>query len=192
MSDSKKTAKPEDLANAELAQALAGAINEKALHDWFNKSAGLMAGKALSARGWNATVEASNVSSAFRSTWGAYVLRASLLQGLTGGRDVPVKLLFTTTQDAVRHEAYKGEGFERKVKASKSFADFRAGIPARDKQTNDPKSVEDFMKAYVNGIQKLEDIAPTDTEVWTAFLAMVEAQRKAIITRAKHPSKKSA
>lgn len=192
MSDSKKTAKPEDLANASLAQALTSAINEKALHEWFEKSANLMLGKTLSARGWNATVEASNVSVGFRPTWGAYVLRAFDLQRLAGGREVSVKLLFTTVQDAVRHEEYKGEGWERKVKGAKSFADFRAKVPARKSSNSEDKVAEDFMKSYINGIGSLDDIAPTDTEVWTKFLAVIEAQRKAIIARAKHPSKKVA
>lgn len=188
-----KTAKPADLANASLAQALTSAINEKALHEWFEKSANLMLGKTLSARGWNATVEASDVSVGFRSTWGAYVLRAFDLQRLAGGREVSVKLLFTTVQDAVRHEEYKGEGWERKVKGAKSFADFRAKVPARkSSEPAEAKSVEDFMNSYIKGIGSLEDIAPIDTEVWTKFLAVIEAQRKAIITRAKHPSKKAA
>ena len=187
MSEKTKTAKPEDLANAELAKSLGATINESALHDWFTTSANLMIAGTLSARGWNATVEASSVSVGFRSTYGAYVLRAFDLQRLAGGRDTSVKVLFTTVQDAVRHESYKDANWAKRVKEAKSFADFRAKIPARKPSggSAEPKTANDLMKAYIKGIGDLKDIRPTDPELWTKFLAVIDNQRKAIV----HPSK---
>lgn len=124
-----KAPKAQDCADATLAKALGATVNETALRAWFDDSARHMLSGNLSARGWNATVEASNSSTVLRSTWGAYVLRAFAIGSLKGGEKVSVKKLVTTTQDAAR--AFKAEEFKSAIENAKSFPDFVKSIPAR-------------------------------------------------------------
>ena len=145
-----KAPKAEDCANVRLASALSATINEKALRAWFDESAQLMLAGSLSARGWNATVEASDSSSILRSTWGAYVKRAYAIGSLKGGEKVSVKKLVTTTQDATR--AFNAEEFKSALDSAKSFNDFVSVIPAREKkganaQTADEKDIAEAVKA---------------------------------------------
>jgi hypothetical protein len=131
MTTSKNTApKAQDCVNVSMAKALGATINETALRAWFDKSAQLMLAGELSARGWNATVEASDSSSILRSTWGAYVKRAYAIGLLKGGAGVSVKKLVTTTQDATR--AFNAEEFKSAVESAKSFNEFVSMIPARE------------------------------------------------------------
>jgi hypothetical protein len=128
-----------------MAKALGATVNETALRAWFDESASLMLAGSLSARGWNATVEASNSSSILRATWGAYVLRAFAIGSLKGGEKVTVKKLVTTTQDASR--AFSAEEFKSAIESAKSFSDFVSLIPAREPkganaQTADEKAAD--------------------------------------------------
>ncbi len=150
MTTSPKAPKAEDCANVNLAKALSATINEKALRAWFDESAELMLNGSLSARGWNATVEASDSSSILRPTWGAYVKRAYAIGSLKGGEKVTVKKLVTTTQDASR--AFSAEEFKSALDSAKSFGDFVSMIPARERkgansETADEKKVADAVKA---------------------------------------------
>lgn len=129
MTTTPKAPKAQDCANSSMAKALGATVNETALRAWFDESARLMLNGSLSARGWNATVEASNSSSVLRSTWGAYVLRAFAIGSLKGGEKISVKKLVTTTQDAAR--AFKADEFKSAIEGAKSFADFVSQIPAR-------------------------------------------------------------
>ena len=124
-----KAPKAQDCADSTLAKALGATVNETALRAWFDDSARHMLSGNLSARGWNATVEASNSSTVLRSTWGAYVLRAFAIGSLKGGEKVAVKKLVTVTQDAAR--AFKAEEFKSAIEGAKSYADFVKAIPAR-------------------------------------------------------------
>lgn len=138
-----KAPKAQDCANSSMAKALGATVNETALRAWFDESARLMLNGSLSARGWNATVEASNSSSVLRSTWGAYVLRAYAIGSLKGGEKISVKKLVTTTQDAAR--GFNAEELKAAIVGAKSFADFVAQIPARapkgaNKETADEKA----------------------------------------------------
>lgn len=134
-----KIVKPEHEANLALAGELAGLLDEASVHEWFAKSAQKVINKELSARGWNATVELAGVSVAFRSTWGAYVVRAYALQLAKGGRDFPVKTLFTTAQDAARLPRFKddknGAKFAKALKeVGTDFPKFRAMVKAEAEQ----------------------------------------------------------
>lgn len=140
-----KAPKAQDCADATLAKALGATVNETALRAWFDDSARHMLSGNLSARGWNATVEASNSSTVLRSTWGAYVLRAFAIGSLKGGEKVSVKKLVTTTQDAAR--AFKADEFKSAIEGAKSFAEFVKSIPARapkgaNKETSAEKAAD--------------------------------------------------
>lgn len=141
MTTTPKAPKVEDLANKDMAKALGATVNETALRAWFDKSAEMMLAGSLSARGWNATVDASNSSSVLRSTWGAYVIRAYNVGSLKGGESVTVKALITTTQDAAR--AWKAEEFRERVEAAKSFKAFKDSIPARESKSRGAGSTAD-------------------------------------------------
>lgn len=140
---SKENIKPEHEANVALAGELAGLLDEASVHDWFEKSARMVLNKELSARGWNATVESAGVSVAFRSTWGAYVIRAYALQLIKGGRDFPVKTLFTTAQDAARLPRFKddknGSKFAKAVSEAKDFATFRSMVKSEAEKAKKDK-----------------------------------------------------
>ena len=148
-----------------MAKALGATVNETALRAWFDESARLMLNGSLSARGWNATVEASNSSSVLRSTWGAYVLRAFAIGSLKGGEKIAVKKLVTVTQDAAR--AFKAEEFKAVIQESKSFADFVAKIPARaSKGANKETSAE-------KGAKAVKDVAVDFDAVITLALGLL-------------------
>lgn len=133
MTSTPKAPKVEDLANKDLAKQLGATVNETALRAWFDKSAEMILAGSLSARGWNATVEASNSSSVLRSTWGAYVVRAYNVGKIKGGDSITVKALITTTQDAAR--AWKADDFKAQVEGAKSFKAFKDSIPARESKS---------------------------------------------------------
>ena len=145
-----KAPKAQDCADATLAKALGATVNETALRAWFDDSARHMLSGNLSARGWNATVEASNSSTVLRSTWGAYVLRAFAIGSLKGGEKVSVKKLVTTTQDAAR--AFKAEEFKSAIESAKSYADFVKAIPARAPKGANAQTADEKAGAAVKAV----------------------------------------
>ena len=149
-SNAPKAPKAEDCANVNLAKALSATINEKALRAWFDESAELMLAGSLSARGWNATVEASDSSSILRSTWGAYVKRAYAIGSLKGGEKVTVKKLVTTTQDAAR--AFSAEEFKSALDSAKSFPDFVSMIPAREPKGANSETADEKVAEAVKAV----------------------------------------
>jgi len=152
MTTTPKTTAPkaQDCVNAQMAKALGATINETALRAWFDESALLMLNGSLSARGWNATVEASNSSSVLRGTWGAYVLRAHAVGSLKGGEKIGVKKLVTTTQDAVR--AFNAEEFKSAIEGAKSFNDFVSQIPARESKGANSETADEKVANAVKAV----------------------------------------
>jgi hypothetical protein len=191
MTTSPKAPKVEDCANARLASALSATINEKALRAWFDESASLMLAGSLSARGWNATVEASDSSSILRSTWGAYVKRAYAIGSLKGGEKVSVKKLVTTTQDASR--AFSAEEFKSAIESAKSFPDFVSLIPAREPkganaQTADEKAADAVKAVAVDAdaiitlalglLTELEDLTIRNFENSDRLIGLLQASAR--------------
>ena len=110
-----KELKAIDFSNKALSTELGATVNEKALRDWFDKSAQMIINKELSTRGWQATVAESG-SSAMLETYSGYVARAYLAGKLKGAEKVHAKELITVTQ-----------GISRNVKAGE-FAKFLSTI----------------------------------------------------------------
>ena len=186
-----KAPKASDCVNTSMAKALGATVNETALRAWFDESASLMLAGSLSARGWNATVEASNSSSILRATWGAYVLRAFAIGSLKGGEKITVKKLVTTTQDASR--AFSAEEFKSAIESAKSFPDFVSLIPAREPkganaQTADEKAADAVKAVAVDAdaiitlalglLTELEDLTIRNFENSDRLIGLLQASAR--------------
>ena len=183
----------------ELAKCV-GDINAERV--WWNKAkAEVLAGR-ISVRGLKATIlkVETDLGSAptIKSTTSQYFEDAFKVEALEGADSVPLKDILNATIQATRKLGGRGkEGviFDEFLKGVKTFSGFTKkveALPKKEQGETAPKSANDLMKAYIKAVGELENIAPSDPEVWTKFLKVVESQRKAIIAKSKHPAKASA
>lgn len=121
MTTSPKEVKAIDFSNKALSTELGATVNEKALREWFDKSAQMIVNKELSTRGWQATVLESG-SSAMLETYSGYVVRAYLAGKLKGAEGVHAKELITVTQGISRDvKAGEFKAFLGTVKTWKEY-----------------------------------------------------------------------
>jgi hypothetical protein len=130
-----KELKVQDFSNKALSSELGATVNEKALREWFDKSAQMIIGKELSTRGWQATVNESG-SSAMLETYSGYVVRAHLAGKLKGAEKVHAKELITVTQ-GISRDVKAGE-FVEFLKTVNTWKEYTSKVkPKKTRGTGD-------------------------------------------------------
>jgi hypothetical protein len=186
--------------NVDLASELKKCVGDvNAERVWWGNAKAEVLGGRLSVRGLKATIEKveNDLGSAptVKSTTAQYFEDSFKVEALEGGAEAPLKDILNGTIQAVRKLGGRGKNganFDDFLKGVKSFSGFMKKVEALPKKENAsaPKTADSIMEAYVKAVSELENIAPSDPDIWTKFLAIVDAQRKAIIK--KHPSAKVA
>jgi len=128
-----------DFSNKALSTELGKTVNEKALRQWFDKSASMIINKELSCRGWSATVAESG-SSAMIETYSAYVVRAYLAGKLKGAENVTAKELITVTQGISRN--VKAGEFKKFLSEKKSWKEYKDAVQPKAKRGAGATSAE--------------------------------------------------
>ena len=197
-SKSSKAVSNLDVVNADLKASFEGVVNLEAEIAVYEKAVRMLEAGSISVRGLKATIEASMEKGALptiKPSTAQYFALSSKVRALAGGKDKPLKAVLNATIQAKR--AF-GKEAEARIGASKSFAELVKATPKqgeRAKAGRKPSEKSELFTAdavmlhYVALVADLEDIAPTDPEVWTKFLSVVESQRKAIVSKSKHPAK---
>lgn len=190
-----------DVVNVDLKAQFEGVVNLEAEIAVYEKAVSMLNAGAISVRGLKATIEAAQEKGALptiKPSTAQYFALSSKVRGLAGGKEKPLKAVLNATIQAKR--AF-GKEAEAKIEGSKSFAELVKATPSqgeRAKAGRKPSEKSELFTAdavmlhYVALVADLEDITPSDPEVWTKFLKVVESQRKAIIAKSKHPAKASA
>lgn len=190
-----------DVVNVDLKASFEAVVNLEAEVAVYEKAVSMLNAGSISVRGLKATIEAAQEKGALptiKPSTAQYFVVSSKVRSLEGGKAKALKEVLNVAIQAKR--AY-GKEIESKIESAKSFADFAKSIPsqgerAKAKRKSAEKSdlftADAVMLHYVALVAELEDIAPSDPEVWTKFLGVVESQRKAILAKSKHPSKVSA
>lgn len=190
-----------DVVNADLKASFEGVVNLEAEIAVYEKAVRMLDAGSISVRGLKATIEASMEKGALptiKPSTAQYFTLSSKVRALAGGKDKPLKAVLNATIQAKR--AF-GKEAEARIEASKSFAELVKATPSQGERAkagrkasekSDMFTADAVMNHYIALVADLKDIAPSDPEVWTKFLSVVESQRKAIIAKAKHPSKVSA
>jgi hypothetical protein len=163
-----KAPKAIDFSNKALSAELGKTVNEKALREWFDKSASMIINKELSTRGWQATVNESG-SSAMLETYSGYVVRAYLAGKLKGAEDVHAKELITVTQ-GISRDVKAGE-FKKFLSQKKTWKEYKDSVkPKKTRGAGDTsaekeltadeivaKALNAFREHETHFIAKLED-----------------------------------
>lgn len=150
-----KAPKAIDFSNKALSTELGKTVNEKALRDWFDKSASMIINKELSTRGWQNTVLESG-SSAMLETYSGYVVRAFLAGHLKGAENVHAKELITVTQGIARN--VKAGEFKKFLSEKKTWKEYKdavqpkatrgAGETSAEKELSADEIIEKALNAF--------------------------------------------
>lgn len=190
-----------DVVNVDLKASFEAVVNLEAEVAVYEKAVNMLNAGAISVRGLKATIEAAQEKGALptiKPSTAQYFVVSSKVRSLEGGKAKALKEVLNVAIQAKR--AY-GKEIESKIESAKSFSDFAKSIPSQGERAKAKRKSADksdlfnadaVMAHYIALVADLEDIAPTDPDLWTKFLGVVESQRKAIIAKSKHPSKVSA
>ena len=205
MKKEKKMAKKETVkASNELDVVLAGELAKcvgdiNAERVWWGKAKAEVLGGRLSVRGLKATIlkVETDLGSAptVKSTTAQYFEDAFKVEALDGGNTAPLKDVLNGTIRAVRAiggRGKEGANFEAFIKGVRTFEGFMKKVEALPKKESvtAPKTADSLMEAYIKAVGELDNIAPSDPDLWTKFLGVIDSQRKAIVK--KHPAGKAA
>ena len=200
MAKAEKAPKASNDLDVVLAGELAKCVGDVALERvWWAKAKAEVLGGRLSVRGLKATIEKveNDLGSAptVKASTSQYFQDSFKVEALEGGADAPLKDILNATIQATRKLGGRGKDgatFDEFLGGVKTFAGFLKKVEALPKKENAtaPKTIDDLMLSYVKAVGEFENIAPSNPDVWTKFLGMVEAQRKAIISNSKHAAGK--
>lgn len=199
-SKSSKAVSNLDVVNADLKARFEGVVNLEAELAVYEKAVKMLEAGEISVRGLKATIEASMEKGSLptiKPSTAQYFKLSASVRALAGGKDKPLKDVLNATIQAKR---MFGKEAEAKIESAKSFAELVKATPKQGEKAKAKRKAEKsemftadaVMNHYIALVADLEDITPSDPEVWTKFLKVVESQRKAIIAKSKHPAKASA
>jgi len=184
-----------DVVNADLRASFEGVVNLEAEIAVYEKAVSMLNAGSISVRGLKATIEAAQEKGdlpTIKPSTAQYFMLSSKVRALAGGKDKPLKAVLNATIQAKRQF---GKEAEAKISEAKSFAELVKATPKQGEKAKASRKVvtaDSIMEKYIEDIKALKNIAPTDAEIWTKFLALVDSQRKAIVSKSNHPSVRAA
>ena len=198
---SKKEMKSQDMANVELARALASSIDLEGERAFWVEARSQIEDGELSVRGLKATiqlVEQTGQAPTIRSSWSQYFEDAYKVEDLEGGASKSLKEILNVTIQGTRKAGGRG-GFAEVLEGVKTFAQLAKKVEAMPKkekakaegenETEALISADSVISFFIGAMADLEDITPRDSKQWEKFLNIVKTMSEA--TRATHPAVRS-